>query len=56
MYDRAWALQIVAVSEGVHDGFRANTIIAKLAKEVERDAHGKCEQIVGKPGAAGRIC
>jgi 6-phosphofructokinase len=41
VYDRLGRC-IVAVSEGIHDG-SGQPIIAKLAKEVERDAHGNVQ-------------
>jgi len=41
VYDRQGRC-VVAVSEGIHDG-TGNPIIAKLAKQVERDAHGNIQ-------------
>jgi 6-phosphofructokinase len=41
VYDRLGRC-IVAVSEGIHDG-SGQPIIARLAKEVERDAHGNVQ-------------
>jgi 6-phosphofructokinase len=41
VYDRLGRC-IVAVSEGIHDG-SGQPIIAKLAKEIERDAHGNVQ-------------